>query len=83
MLPRTYREVVRNERLVSTEVYEAFPDSEALNTLTLAEENGRTLLSVLIQHENKESRDGHVNSGMEGGMQEALDLLEQIAISLR
>ena len=31
----------------------------------------------------KEHRDGHINSGMEGGMQEAMDLLEQVAISLR
>jgi uncharacterized protein YndB with AHSA1/START domain len=78
-----YREIVPNERLVSTEVYEAFPEDEALNTLTLTEANGRTFLSVLVQHANRESRDGHVNSGMEGGMQEALDILEQIAISLR
>jgi uncharacterized protein YndB with AHSA1/START domain len=77
-----YREIVPNERLVSTEIYEAFPESEALNTLTLTEENGRTHLSVLVQHEDKASRDMHVNSGMEGGMQEALDILEQIAISL-
>jgi uncharacterized protein YndB with AHSA1/START domain len=26
--------------------------------------------------------DGHVNSGMEGGLQEALDLLETVAMSL-
>jgi len=25
----------------------------------------------------------HINSGMEGGMQEAMDRLEQVAISLR
>ena len=30
-----YREITPNERLVSTEVYEGFPDGEALNTLTL------------------------------------------------
>jgi hypothetical protein len=33
---------VPNERLVSTEVYEAFPDGEALDTLTLTEVDGRT-----------------------------------------
>lgn len=77
-----YREIVPDERLVSTEIYEPFPDHEAVNTLTLTEETGRTYLSLLVQHDSKESRDGHVNSGMEGGLQEALDALEQIAVSL-
>jgi uncharacterized protein YndB with AHSA1/START domain len=78
-----YREIVPNERLVSTEVYEAFPDGEALDTLTLTEADGRTTLTVLVEHQSKEHRDMHIESGMEGGMQEAMDLLEQIAISLR
>jgi uncharacterized protein YndB with AHSA1/START domain len=78
-----YREIVPNERLVSTEVYEAIPDDYALNTLTLTEVNGRTTLTVLVEHTSKEARDGHINSGMEVGMQEAMDLLEQVAGSLR
>jgi uncharacterized protein YndB with AHSA1/START domain len=78
-----YREIVPNERIVSTEVYEAMPDGEAVNTLTFTEVDGRSTLTVLVQHANQADRDGHINSGMEGGMQEALDLLEQVAISLR
>jgi uncharacterized protein YndB with AHSA1/START domain len=35
------------------------------------------------RHPTKEGRDAHINSGMEAGMQDAMDLLEQIAISLR
>jgi uncharacterized protein YndB with AHSA1/START domain len=78
-----YREIVPNERIVSTEVFEAFPDGEALDTLTLEEVDGRTLLTVLVEHSSKEHRDAHINSGMEGGMQESFDLLEQVSISLR
>jgi uncharacterized protein YndB with AHSA1/START domain len=78
-----YREIVPDERIVSTEVYEGFPDAEALNTLTLTETDGRTTLEVLVQHQSKEHRDGHINSGMEGGMQESMDLLEEVARSLR
>ncbi|HWH67624.1 MAG TPA: SRPBCC family protein [Gaiellales bacterium] len=80
-----YREIVPNERLVSTEVYEGIPDAEqyaALNTLTLTERDGRTLLTVLVEHPTREGRDAHINSGMEPGMQDALDLLEQVAVSL-
>jgi uncharacterized protein YndB with AHSA1/START domain len=81
-----YREIVPNERIVSTEVYEGIPDAEehaALNTLTLIEVDGRTTLTVLVEHPTKIGRDAHINSGMEGGMQDAMDLLEQVAISLR
>ena len=78
-----YREIVPNERLVSTEVYEGFPDAEALDTLTLTEEDGRTTMAILVQHSSKAHRDAHIDSGMEGGMQEAMDLLEQVAVSLR
>jgi uncharacterized protein YndB with AHSA1/START domain len=78
-----FREIVPNERLVSTEVYEGMPEEEAINTLTLTEANGRTTLTLLVEHSSKEFRDGHVDSGMEDGLQDALDLLEEIAASLR
>ncbi len=37
---------------------------------------------MLIQHQNSEHRDAHINSGMEGGMQESMDHLEHVARSL-
>jgi uncharacterized protein YndB with AHSA1/START domain len=77
-----YRELIENERIVSTEVYEGMPDGEALNTMVFTEVDGRTTLAILVQHTSQEHRDAHINSGMEGGMQEAMDLLEQVAISL-
>jgi uncharacterized protein YndB with AHSA1/START domain len=78
-----YREIVPNERLVNTEVYEAMPESEVLNTVTFTEADGRTRLELLTDCGTKEIRDAIVNSGMEVGMQEQMDLLEQIAASLR
>ena len=78
-----YREIVPNERIVSTEVYEGMPGAEAVNTMTLTEVDGRTTLEILVQHASKEHRDAHIESGMEAGMQDAMDLLEQVAVSLR
>jgi uncharacterized protein YndB with AHSA1/START domain len=78
-----YREIVPNERIVSTEVYEGVPTAEAVNTATFTEKDGRTTLTILVQHSSQEHRDAHINSGMEGGMQEAMDHLEQVAVSLR
>ena len=77
-----YREIVPNERIVSTEVFEGMPDGEAVDTLTLTEQGGRTTLTILVQHQSKQHRDAHIESGMEGGLQDALDLLEQVAMSL-
>jgi uncharacterized protein YndB with AHSA1/START domain len=77
-----YREIVPNERLVSTEAYEGIPDADAhaaLDTMTLTEVDGRTLVSILVEHPTKQGRDMHIESGMEDGLQDALDLLEQVA----
>jgi uncharacterized protein YndB with AHSA1/START domain len=77
-----YREIVPNERIVATEVYEGMPDAYAITTVTFTEEDGRTTVTMLVEHTSQEDRDMHINSGMEGGMQEAMDHLEQLAVSL-
>ena len=77
-----YREIVPNERIVATEVYEGMPDASAITTATFTEDDGRTTLTMLVQHTSQEDRDMHINSGMEGGMQEAMDQLEELAVSL-
>jgi uncharacterized protein YndB with AHSA1/START domain len=51
--------------------------------VTFTETDGRTTLTMLVQHTSKEHRDAHINSGMEAGLQDAMHLLEQVAISLR
>ena len=82
----TYREIVPNERIVSTELYEGAPgvteDDATVNTMSLIEAGGRTTLTTLVECTTKEIRDLIIESGMEGGMQEAFDKLEQIAASL-
>jgi hypothetical protein len=54
-----------------------------VDTVALGESGGRTILTILVQHQTKEHRDAHIDSGMEGGLQDVLDLQEQVAISLR
>ena len=41
------------------------------------------MLNLLVQAPNQEVRDMIIESGMEGGMQEQMDVLEQVASSLR
>jgi uncharacterized protein YndB with AHSA1/START domain len=81
-----FREIVPNERIVTTEIYEGAEAADAeppLNIVTFAEEDGRTTLTLLVECGSKEVRDAIIGSGMEGGMQEGMDLLEEVAISLR
>jgi uncharacterized protein YndB with AHSA1/START domain len=80
-----YREIVPNERIVTTQVYElpgAPEDEGVLNIVTFTETAGRTTLTLLVQATSREERDAILDSGMEVGMQQQLDLLEQLAISL-
>jgi uncharacterized protein YndB with AHSA1/START domain len=80
-----FREIVPDERIVSTEVYEGAPggdDSGTVNTATFTEADGRTILTVLVQAPSREIRDMIVDSGMEAGMQDAFDLMEEVAVSL-
>jgi uncharacterized protein YndB with AHSA1/START domain len=84
-----YREIVPNERIVSTEIYEGLPEGVSeeegatVNTATFTEAEGRTTLTILVQAPSKVTRDAIIDSGMEAGMQDAMDLLEEVAISLR
>lgn len=76
-----YREIVPNERIVYTEMFEGAPGSPAVVTMTLAERDGRTVLTLLSQHPTQAQRDAVIKSGMEAGLQDALDLLEQVALA--
>ena len=77
-----YREIARPHRLVSTEIYEGFPDPDgdgaALNTISLDEVDGVTTMTLLVQHARPEHRDAHIASGMEGGLQVSLDRMEDL-----
>ena len=79
-------EVVGEEGPVGCAVLDELPgddsDDPAVNLITFTEVDGRTTLEVLVQCPSREVRDIIIDSGMEVGMREAYDKLEQVAISL-
>ena len=75
-----YREIARPHRLVTTEVFEPFPEALAVNTMTLEEREGATTMRVTVLHGTKEARDGHVDAGMEAGMQLALNRVDDLLV---
>jgi uncharacterized protein YndB with AHSA1/START domain len=81
----TFREIVPDERIVTTEVFEmpgAAEDDAPVTTTTFVERDGRTTLTMLVECSSTELRDAIVGSGMESGMQEAWAELERVAVSL-
>jgi uncharacterized protein YndB with AHSA1/START domain len=80
-----YREIVPDERLVYTEIFEGVPTDPAdaaVNTVTFTEVDGRTQMVSVTDLPNREARDAILETGMEAGMQDAYDLLEGVAASL-
>lgn len=78
-----YREIVPQERLVFTELFdEAWYPGESLITTTLAEQEGRTTLTSTILYVSQEARDGVLKSGMESGIVASYDRLEELLASI-
>ncbi len=77
-----FREIVPHERVVCTELFdEAWYAGEALVTNVLAEQAGKTTLTVTLQFETRETRDAVLKSGMESGVAVSYDRLEQLLAS--
>jgi uncharacterized protein YndB with AHSA1/START domain len=79
-----YREIIAPERIVQTERYETtgFTGPDALVTMTLTEQGGRIRLQSVILHPDKDSRDGHLNAGMETGAREVFDRLAALLATM-
>ncbi len=77
-----FREVVPPERIVWTFEYEPLPGHISVETMTLTERDGRTLLTVRDQFASKEDLDGMVESGMESGARESYERLNELLAEL-
>lgn len=78
-LSGVYKEVVRPERIVNTEVFEpVWYPGEALSTTVLTEKKGTTLMTITARYDSRKIRDEILASPMEGGLEfsyQALDAL--------
>jgi uncharacterized protein YndB with AHSA1/START domain len=71
-----YREIVPPERLVSTESWGG-PWPETVNTLTLAENDGKTTVTLTILYPSKDAREAALQTGMKDGMAASFDRLAE------
>ena len=59
---------------------EEYPDLEpAINTMTLEERDGQTTMTLSMLYPTPGARDGAVQSGMEHGMREGYERLDELA----
>ena len=77
-----YREVTPPERVVWTFEYEPLAGHVSVETMTLTERNGRTLLTVRDVFSSKEDLDGMLQSDMESGASESYDRLDELLAGL-
>lgn len=79
-----YREVVPPERIVRTESFVFGCEAQAgeqIATLVLAEQGGRTTLTLTVLYPSKEACDATIASGMEHGLAAGYDRLDELLAS--
>jgi uncharacterized protein YndB with AHSA1/START domain len=69
--------------IVQTFEFEGVPGHVALDTVTLRERDGKTLLRSVSSFQSVEDRDGMVASGMERGVRESNERLEELLAKLQ
>jgi uncharacterized protein YndB with AHSA1/START domain len=79
----TYTEVSPPGRLVLTQVFEQMPSGEAIVTVTFDERDGKTQVVLHQLFPSKQALDGAIASGMEKGMRETYEQLEELVASIR
>ena len=78
-----FREVVRPERIVSTEVFDdPWYAGEALDTLVMVESGGKTTVTTTVRYVSQQVRDAVLASGMSRGVAESYDVLADVLSSI-
>ena len=77
-----YREISAPERVVYTERFdEAWYPGEAVGTLVLVEQGGKTTVTQTVLYQSREARDAVLKSGMEKGVAASYDRLDEVLAS--
>lgn len=66
------------ERMTQTFEFEGAPGHVSLDTVTLEERDGRTLARIHSVHQTVEGRDAMIASGMEAGLREGYERLDEL-----
>lgn len=76
-----YKEIVRPERLVTTEKFDqAWYPGEAVGTMVLTEEGGRTLMTLTVEYESPTACDGVLAADLADGMEIGYQRLDRFLL---
>jgi uncharacterized protein YndB with AHSA1/START domain len=73
-----FHTVVKNELVIQTSEFEGVPNQVAIETMTLTDLGGRTRLHTHSVFPSVEGRDAAIASGMEHGIRESMDRIEEL-----
>ena len=77
-----FREIVRPERIVATEKFdESWYPGDAVDTMVLVEQAGKTTLTTTVLYDSKAARDSVLKSPMATGVAEGYDKLAELLVS--
>ena len=77
-----YLEIDPGARVVYTQWFEAIPGAEVVVTVTFEEKDGATTLVAREVYPSKEARAAALDSGMESGMRETIEQLDELVAAL-
>ncbi len=78
-----YHAIEAPARAVCTFEFEGMPGHVVLQTTTLEEQDGKTLLTVQSVYQSVEDRDGMIQSGMESGEAESYERLSELLVPMQ
>jgi uncharacterized protein YndB with AHSA1/START domain len=78
----TYREIAPPERIVQTFEWEGLPGHVSVETATFEDLGDRTRVVTVSVFDTPEDRDGMLGSGMEGGLNETYERLDEVLARL-
>lgn len=77
-------EVMPLERIVNTQLFDQdWTGGEAVGTLVLTEDNGKTLMTNTVRYATPEAREAVLKTPMEQGMAMGYDRLEQVLPTIK
>lgn len=74
----TFHEVRPDERIVQTFTYDGYPDGVSLETAVFEDLGGRTRVTTTSVVDSLEARDAILASGMESGLSEGYERLDEL-----
>jgi uncharacterized protein YndB with AHSA1/START domain len=71
------------DNMTRTFEFEGMPGHVSLESMVLEDRGGKTFARMHVAFQSVEDRDGMVQSGMEGGMQESYERMDELLATMR